>query len=459
MGDLWQPKSGALTLLAIALTLLTLLPHAHCSEHTAGQDASSSGLLQRVKRGWVWNQFFVLEEYTGLEPLYIGKLHSDMDLGDGSIKYILTGEGAGTTFTIDDSTGDIHAIQRLDREVKAQYMLRAQARNRLTDRPLEPESQFIVKIQDINDNEPRFLDGPYQATVPEMSKIGTSVIQLTATDEDDPTYGNSARVVYSILEGQPYFSVDAKTGVVRVSLADMDRETKENYTVIIQAKDMGGQLGGLAGTTSVHITLGDMNDNPPVFDQRLYQMSVPESVQVGTVVGRIWAKDRDVGANAEMVYSIIDGDGRDTFDITTDPTNMFGIITIKKPLNYERKPSYTLKVEGANKHLDPVFRQRGPFKDVTIVHVSVEDVDEAPVFDMPAYYVELSENAEIGTVFKTVSARDPDVANNTIRYSIERSSDPGGYFDITSGSLMTVLPLDREEISWHNITVLAMETK
>ena len=95
-----------------------------------------------------------------------------MDKGDGSIKYILTGEGAGTTFTIDDSTGDIHAIQRLDREVKSQYVLRAQARNRLTDRPLEPESEFIVKIQDINDNEPRFPDGPYQATVPEMSKIG-----------------------------------------------------------------------------------------------------------------------------------------------------------------------------------------------------------------------------------------------------------------------------------------------
>lgn len=164
-----------------------------------------------------------------------------MDKGDGSIRYILTGEGAGTTFTIDDSTGDIHAIQRLDREVKSQYVLRAQARNRQTDRPLEPESEFIVKIQDINDNEPRFLDGPYLATVPEMSKIGevsflplltgsyfkekepvtslpslsgagTSVIQVSATDADDPTYGNSARVVYSILEGQPYFSVDPKTG-------------------------------------------------------------------------------------------------------------------------------------------------------------------------------------------------------------------------------------------------------
>ncbi|XP_049912640.1 cadherin-20-like isoform X3 [Epinephelus moara] len=482
MGDRLHLPAVASSVLPVALCILTLLPHSLLGKPTEEENTGSSALLQRVKRGWVWNQFFVLEEYTGLEPLYIGKLHSDMDKGDGSIKYILTGEGAGTTFTIDDSTGDIHAIQRLDREVKAQYALRAQARNRLTDRPLEPESEFIVKIQDINDNEPRFLDGPYQATVPEMSKIGmiadrdvfrdpaadqredneragTSVIQLTATDADDPTYGNSARVVYSILEGQPYFSVDAKTGMVRVSLADMDRETRENYTVVIQAKDMGGQLGGLAGTTTVNITLGDVNDNPPMFDQRLYQMSIPESAPVGSVVGRIWAKDRDIGVNAEMRYSIIDGDGRDTFDISTDPTNLFGIITVKKPLNFESKPSYTLKVEGANTHLDPAFRHRGPFKDVTIVHVSVEDVDEPPQFDSPAYYIELSEDAEIGTVVKTVSARDPDAANNTVSYSIEKSSDPEKFFyiEITSGSLMTVRSLDREEIGWHNITILAIE--
>ncbi|KAM7369644.1 hypothetical protein PAMP_010948 [Pampus punctatissimus] len=438
MGSRFHLPAFSSTLLPVALGVLTLLPHILLGKLA---EEESSPLLQRAKRSWVWNQFFVLEEYTGLEPLYIGKLHSDMDKGDGSIKYILTGEGAGTTFTIDDSTGDIHAIQRLDREVKAQYVLRAQARNRLTDRPLEPESQFIVKIQDINDNEPRFLDGPYQAAVPEMSKIGTSVIQLTATDADDPTYGNSARVVYSILEGQPYFSVDAKTGVVRVSLADMDRETRENYTVVIQAKDMGGQLGGLAGTTTVNITLSDVNDNPPMFDQRLYQMSIPESASVGSVVGRLWAKDRDVGVNAEMKYSIIDGDGRDTFDISTDPTNLFGIITVKKPLNFEGKPSYTLKVEGANTNLDPAFRHRGPFKDVTIVHVSVEDVDEPPQFDSPSYYIELPEDAEIGTVVKMVSARDPDAANNTVRYSIERFSDPEKYFyiEITSGSLMTLI--------------------
>lgn len=45
--------------------------------------------------------------------------------------------------------------------------------------------------------------------------LGTSVIQVTASDADDPTYGNSAKLVYSILEGQPYFSVEAQTGIVK----------------------------------------------------------------------------------------------------------------------------------------------------------------------------------------------------------------------------------------------------
>lgn len=47
----------------------------------------------------------------------------------------------------------------------------------------------------------------------------------------------------------------------------MDRENREQYQVVIQAKDMGGQMGGLSGTTTVNITLTDVNDNPPRFPQ------------------------------------------------------------------------------------------------------------------------------------------------------------------------------------------------
>lgn len=45
----------------------------------------------------------------------------------------------------------------------------------------------------------------------------------------------------------------------------MDREVKGEYQVLLQAKDMGGQLGGLASTTTINITLSDVNDNPPRF--------------------------------------------------------------------------------------------------------------------------------------------------------------------------------------------------
>lgn len=76
-------------------------------------------------------------------------------------------------------------------------------------------------------------------------------------------------------------------------------------------------------------------------------MSVPESAPVGSVVGRIWAKDRDIGVNAEMKYSIIDGDGRDTFDISTDPTNLFGIITVKK-VCWETDQSILIKIGDSN---------------------------------------------------------------------------------------------------------------
>nr|XP_033790912.1 cadherin-20 isoform X2 [Geotrypetes seraphini] len=423
-------------------------------------EASEDNLLDtlfqhhRLKRSWVWNQFFVLEEYTGTDPLYVGKLHSDMDKGDGSIKYILSGDGAGTMFTIDDTTGDIHAIQRLDREERSQYTLRAQALDRRTGRPMEPESEFIIKIQDINDNEPKFLNGPYAASVPEMSPVGTSIIQVIATDADDPTYGNSARVVYSILQGQPYFSVDSKTGIIRTALTNMDREAREYYEVIIQAKDMSGLLGGLAGTTTVNITLSDVNDNPPRFLQKHYQMSILESAPVSSTVGRVLAKDLDEGINAELKYSLVDGDGLDVFDIATDSKYQAGIITVRKPLNFETKRSYTLKVEGANTQVEMRFLNLGPFRDTTTVHIGVEDVDEPPVFEASFYFVEVPEDVDIGTTIQIVSARDPDVTNNSIR-----SSDPGRFFyvDITTGALMTARPLDREDIAWHNITVLAME--
>ncbi|NWR97115.1 cadherin-8 isoform X1 [Motacilla alba alba] len=462
--DTWTP------LIILWITVLPSIYMAPMNQSQVLPSGFSTGLkrlneeqrvLHRSKRGWVWNQMFVLEEFSGPEPILVGRLHTDLDPGSSKIKYILSGDGAGTIFVINDKTGDIHAMKRLDREEKAEYTLTAQAVDRDTNQPLEPPSEFIIKVQDINDNAPEFVEGPYHATVPEMSVVGTFVTKVTATDADDPVYGNSAKLVYSILEGQPYFSIEPHTAIIKTALPNMDREAKEEYFVVIQAKDMGGHMGGLSGTTTVTITLSDVNDNPPKFAQSLYHFSVMEDVALGEPIGRVKANDLDIGENAKSSYDIIEGDGMDVFEITTDAQTQDGIIRVRKPLDFETKKSYTLKVEAANIHIDPRFLSGGPFKDTATVKIVVEDADEPPVFSSPTYLLEVHENAALNSVLGQVTAHDPDVSSSPIRFSIDRHTDLERQFNINAedGKITLATPLDRETSTWHNITIVATETR
>uniref|UniRef100_A0A668AXH5 Cadherin 8 n=1 Tax=Myripristis murdjan TaxID=586833 RepID=A0A668AXH5_9TELE len=460
--DLWT-SLVLVWITCVPYTSMTPITDQSKSIQTGGSAAvvSSVGegqrLLSRAKRGWVWNQMFVLEEFSGPDPILVGRLHTDLDVGNKNIKYVLAGEGAGTIFAINEMTGDIHAMKRLDREEKAEYTLTAQVINADTDEPLEPPSEFIIKVQDINDNPPQFIEGPYRASVPEMSTVGTPVTRVTATDADDPVYGNSAKLVYSILEGQPYFSIDPNSATIKIALHGMDREMREEYLVVIQAKDMGGHMGGLSGTTTVTVTLTDINDNPPKFSKSLYEFVLPEDLAIGKPGGKVKANDRDVGENAKSTYSIIEGDDRGMFEIFTDSQTQEGILRLKKPLDFETKRAYTLKVEATNARFEP--SSGGPFKDTATVKIVVEDSDEPPVFSKSMYVLEVNENAPINTVIGTVTARDPDATGSLVRYFIDRHTDLERQFNINvdDGKITLAKPLDRETDMWHNITVTAWQ--
>lgn len=86
-----------------------------------------------------------------------------------------------------------------------------------------------------------------------------------------------------------------------------------------------------------------------------------------------------------------------------------------KPLNFERKKTYTLHIEGMNTHVDPRFSYIGSFKDTTMLKITVGDVDEAPVFSMDYYIMDVYENAPSGTEVGAVTARDPDSRNSPVR--------------------------------------------
>ncbi|MBN3305967.1 CAD24 protein, partial [Amia calva] len=410
----------------------------------------------RNRRSWIWNQFFVIEEYTGPEPVLIGRLHTDMDRGDGRTR----------------RSGNIHLTKPLDREEKGEYRLVATATDRQTGRALEPASTFVVRVQDINDNAPVFPDGPYSATVPEMANIGTSIIQVTATDADDPAYGNSARLVYTLLQGQPYFSVDPQTGVVRTAVPSMDRETQDRYLLVLQAKDMGGHLGGLSGTTTVTVSLSDVNDNPPRFTQSVWSFSVSELARPGAEIGRLSATDADIGDNARLEYVIAEGEGGGPFNIT-GLNQEEAVITLTRVREREREIlefAYTLKMK-----CDQIIQFRERKIQICAAHptccrmFALEPHKQSPSLQLchvspshlslPFSPSDLPLPQSCGRCDRVTRGAVQSLYSCHFEYSIDPQSDPEILFriDADSGVITTAAELDREAEEWHNITVIATE--
>ncbi|XP_066502878.1 cadherin-7 isoform X2 [Hoplias malabaricus] len=438
--------------------MISIMPTVVGSELSMSRQEESDVTRPRAKRGWTWKQLFVEEEDP--TPKIIGQLKSTYDSGDLSIRYILSGEGAGEIFTIDKYTGDIHSLKSVDREEKAFYVLQAQAFDVKTGQPVEPESEFIIKVKDINDNAPEFINEPYVSSIPEMSPVGTKVVQVTAIDADDPMSGNNAKLIYSILQGEPYFSVEPKTGIIVTSWQNMDREASETYLVVVEVKDKLGFPGAYSASTTVTVTLSDVNDNGPTFQHNLYTFALAESAPVGTTVGRVMADDADFGANARMNYSLEDLEETATFRVQTDPVTQEGIVTLAKPLDYESKRRFFIAIEAINEQVDLRFLSYDDFHDRTMIKILVTDVDEPPIFSAPLFEWKVLENAAVGSQVGTVSARDTDTVNHPIKYSVSKSSDLRNIFriDPNNGTVSVAKPLDRETAAWHNLTVTAKET-
>ena len=60
----------------------------------------------------------------------------------------------------------------------------------------------------------------------------------------------------------------------------------------------------LTATTLLAVTVADVNDNAPVFNDASLSFSVPENEPMGSIVGEFIVSDRDHGSSAEMSFSL-----------------------------------------------------------------------------------------------------------------------------------------------------------
>ncbi|KAM9376844.1 cadherin-13 [Pholidichthys leucotaenia] len=417
-------------------------------------------LPYRAKRSLLVPNMVVAENQRGPFPRIIGKVIS-MDKQRNYI-FRLTGPGADQyprgLFTIDRDSGEVSVSRSVDREAIDSYQLEVSATD-FAGNLIEGPAILVISVIDQNDNRPIFKETRYTGEVLEGSPTGTTVMTMTAFDADDPGTDNAA-LRYNIVRQSPdkpspnMFYIDAERGdiVTVISPTLLDRETlpTTTYELEIVAKDMAGSEVGLTGTATATITITDKNDHAPEFTHPLFEAQVHEGSK-GVVVN-LTVDDRDDPATGawRAMYSIISGDPTRSFEIQTNPDNNEGMLSVVKPLDYEASALHILHIKVENE--DPMVPDvgYGPSSTAT-VRVTIEDINEGPVFFPDPLIVTRMENIPVGSFVASLNATDPDILEiQSIRYAVLR--DPAGWLSVNPvrGTVNTSASLDRESPYVHD---------
>lgn len=355
---------------------------------------------------------------------------TDKDLGkNGQITYNIFGGNTYDTFRIEAATGEIFIQKQLDYESIKEYRLSIQAQDQGAP-PRTNSTDVIVVVEDVNDNPPVFHAAPYRDTVPENEPINNTVVTVQAQDRDG---GLNSKLVYSIVnpDNTLPFWIDSTTGDIKVK-SELDREKQDSYSFVVKAKDQGTPV--LSDTASVFLTIRDVNDNAPVFAQKVYNKSISESTAVTTRILSVSATDADNNDNAYITYSIASGNANNVFQIST--INGEGMISLQRQLNFKEHSQYQLEVRATD---------LGGLYDSAQVRIYVLDTNKyRPQFQHTPYKIEVSENVAVGSSIFQVLAIDQDVGENG-RVSYRLGQGTSNFeIDENSGDIKTRVKLDRE---------------
>ncbi|XP_055080993.1 protocadherin alpha-3-like [Periophthalmus magnuspinnatus] len=311
----------------------------------------------------------------------------------------------------DGKTPVLQLQKALDRETKSNHKMVLSAFD--GGNPSKSGTvEIIIDVLDVNDNMPVFTKDSYSAVLQENAPIGTTVIQVNATDLDS---GSNGEVIYSFNSEvkdtiRELFDIDPFTGEITV-IGNVDFEEEDSYDIDVQASDRGSIP--FRTDKSVIIKIGDANDNPPVIELASLSGAVPEDSRPGTTVALISITDLDSGINGKILSHIATD-----CPFTIKPSiqsNLFAVVT-KAQLDREQHTFYdvTIMAEDAG---DPQMRSEKK------IRVTVSDVnDNKPEFTMSMYAMYITENNPPGASVFSVKATDLDDGENAlISYQIHRN--------------------------------------
>lgn len=397
------------------------------------------------------------------------------------LKYAFKHNSDKNRFTINPDTGLISTTGPINANTSPQFELEVVTSDH------KAATKVIIDVIDVNNNAPEFHQTSYKASVDENVPIGTSVVTLKATDLDK---GENGYVTYSItnLTPQP-FVINYFSGVISTSEV-LDYELMPRiYNLKVRASDWGSPFRREM-EASVTITLNNLNDNKPLFENVDCEVTVPRDHGVGEQITTVSAIDAD---ELQLVrYIIKAGNDLDLFELNPNS----GLLSLKHPLSegeaakvsfqhlqivatdgeHETQPMImNITVITARKPVQLKCVETGVATMLaekllhgSKIHTQTEPDDNfmdfhsinryAPQFaDSFPSVIEVKEDLLVGARIVHLSATDSDSGFNGKLVYVISGGDTESRFtvDMETGWLLVYSPLDRETTDHYtlNITV------
>uniref|UniRef100_A0A3P8PJF0 Cadherin domain-containing protein n=1 Tax=Astatotilapia calliptera TaxID=8154 RepID=A0A3P8PJF0_ASTCA len=394
-----------------------------------------------------------LPENSPLNTVVITVSASDADEGvNGDVTYDFghVTEEVKKIFSIDRKVGDIRVIGAVDYETTTSFEIRVKAKDGLG---LSSYAKVMISITDVNDNAPVVNLNSLTNPIPENTPPGTEVGIINVQDRDSE---NNRQVRCSIQQGVPFKLVPSiKNYYSLVTTGQLDRELVSNYNITITATDEGSPP--LSSSKTVQLSVADINDNPPVFEEQSYNAYVSENNKPGSTLCSVTARDPDWRQNGTVVYSLLAG------EVNGAPVSSYlsvngdtGVIHSVRSFDYEQFRKYQIRVKAQDGGSPPQSSN-------TSVIVHVQDQNDNP--PQVLYPVQtggslvaemVPRSADVGYLVTKVVAVDVDSGQNAwLCYKLQKATDRALFeVGLQNGEIRTIRQVTDKDAVKQRLTVI-----
>ncbi|XP_061541357.1 protocadherin gamma-C5-like [Phycodurus eques] len=364
-----------------------------------------------------------LQENVAKDTFVLKLTATDADEGpNGQVQYFFsmrTPDLVSSVFKLNSETGEIFLQGDLDYEKATSYRIEVTAKDKGMPE-MESHCRVQIDVVDMNDNVPEIILTSEPQPVREDAPSGSVVALLTSRDADS---ANNSKVTLRIPKGSPFILKPSfSNNYALVTSGALDRERVSEYEIEVTATDSGSPP--LSSRRSVAVSVGDVNDNPPVFSQSSYNVYLKENDVAGAILLSVSAGDPDAGQNAKVSYSLLESKAAEapaaSSYVYVNSEN--GSIYSMRSFDYEKVKVFEVGVEAKD-------RGSPSLSGNATVHVFILDQnDNAPAVIYPsphaASHLRAPRSAKAGHLLTKVTAVDADSGHNAwISYKVAEATD------------------------------------